>query len=144
MLRLVQAKDKYIRRAIFVVDTQDDDRKVIARAAFARNLFGRKLLRPLDECGSRGNLLSTAEKALRTVLRSDLFELNREGMFPVHGLSHKPIEYTVFLLTTKFPPVLRSISAEHILPLQQHQYASEISHLLKDAPLVIQRRRGLG
>ncbi len=144
MLRLVQAQDKYIRRAIFVVDTQTDDLKVIDRAAFARNLFGRKLWRPLDECGSRGNLVDTADKALRTVFASDIFELERRGMFQVRGLSHQPVEYTVFLVSTKFQAVLRSVKPEHYLSLENHQFAGEITQLLRNESPAVRKRLGLG
>lgn len=146
MLKLVWSRDNKKsakkptpkRQAIFVLDHD-----LYGRVVINRRVFERLLRRPANECGPQGDLVKTADQALQAVLGSDMFELEKLGMFPVRGLSERPIEFTVFFVKPSRPAVLNAISSSICTKLEEHPLYGHISPYF-DTRQPVRKRRGMG
>ena len=136
------AKTASVRRAIFVIDHPELGTSVISRVVFLRNKFSRKFLHHLDECGRRGNLVETAQSALKTVFRTDGLSLQRRGMFPVRGLLS--FEATVFTVDALFLNSYRQLPHDCYDRLEEHPFRAHIQPLLLSEASPVVRKKALG
>ncbi|MCA9367361.1 hypothetical protein KC887_03830 [Candidatus Kaiserbacteria bacterium] len=128
------------RQAIFVLD-----HGLYGRVVINRGVFARWFRRPANECGPNGDLLKTADVAMRRLLRGDLFSLEKKGMFALRGLRPQPLECTVFYVAVKYPALLQTLNADQFERLESHPLAGEIGLCLEHHEIPHRnRRRGLG